>query len=137
MKKLLSFRVRIIIGLVIWFGWSVFNFQYFFHASWGRILLLLGPLIIVPLTLRTVLNVSDFSKNKLIQKIETWVLPAAILLAISFLFEKGISAPSLWLNLRGGCVPGDLMYKLEGFAIPEAEQIFKWLFEKTRHERDE
>ncbi|MEO1258550.1 MAG: YndJ family transporter [Bacteroidota bacterium] len=92
MEKLLSFRIRIIIGLMIWSGWTAYSFQYFLHASWGRILLLLAPLFIVPLILKTILKIADFAENKLIQKIEFRILLPAIFFAVSFLFEKGFLA---------------------------------------------
>ncbi|MEZ4934568.1 MAG: YndJ family transporter [Saprospiraceae bacterium] len=96
-KKIYSFRFRLVLGGLIWLGWSMFNFQSPLHANWGRMLLLLAPLVIVPLALNLLSNSPFLPKALFIKKIEKWTLPAAACLVVAYMLSQGALAGALAL----------------------------------------
>lgn len=96
-KKIHSFHFRLVLGGLIWLGWPIFNFQFPLHVNWGRMLLLLAPLVVVPLTLNLLSNSPFLPKALFIKRIEKWTLPAAACLVVAYLLEQGVLAGALAL----------------------------------------
>lgn len=96
-KKIVSFRFRLVAGFLIWLGWSVFNYQFPLHANWGRMLLLLAPLALVPMALNLLSRSPFLPKRLFIIKIEKWTLPASACLVVAYMLDQGELAGALAL----------------------------------------
>ena len=97
LKNLLQFRFRLIAGALIWLLWSIANFKFPLHPHWGRMLLLLAPLVIVPMMINFISSRPFLPQAHLLKKIEKWTLPAAICLAVAYQFDQGMEAALLSL----------------------------------------
>ena len=80
--------------------WSIANYQFPLHASWGRILVLFAVMVVVPVTLNLLAN--SFAERSIyfLKKLEIWTLPSGVLLVIAYSIEQGIVAGLLtvpWL----------------------------------------
>ena len=96
-KTKISFRCRLVVGILAWIIWTVGNYQSPLHSNWGRMLMLLAPLVIVPIGLNFMSNTPLLPQAHFTKKIEKWTLPAAICLAAAYLFDQGIAAGLLSL----------------------------------------
>jgi len=123
-----SFRNRLLAGIAVWCVWVGIQFPGPLQGGWGRMLLLLAPLVIVPLTLRLLSGLPFLPNPLLIRKIGNWTLPAAVLLAIAYLLEQGVLAGILvlpWVAITLAVAWGGFLnigmsagrFKLENLAI--------------------
>ncbi|MBI1228284.1 MAG: hypothetical protein GC192_23825 [Bacteroidetes bacterium] len=80
---------RILLGSLGWLLWMLVVHPHPLDLAWGRGILLLAPLVIVPMATDILTHTSPFSASQLLPKIVKWQLPAAALFAVAFLSPNG------------------------------------------------
>lgn len=80
---------RILTGSLIWLVWMFSKHPNPLDAAWGRGILLLAPLLIVPMVTDVLARTTPFSASKILPKIIRWQLPAAAMFAVAFLLPNG------------------------------------------------
>lgn len=83
---------RILMGGLGWLAWMLALHPQPLDLAWGRGILLLAPLVIVPMATDILTRTSPFSASQFLPKIVKWQLPAAALFAVAFLL------PNDWLS---------------------------------------
>lgn len=88
MNFILKNNIRL--GIAIWIFWTIWNLPHPLENLWGKMLVLLAPLVVVPL----ILEIKNNRKNKSIyfSKINQWQLPAALFFTLAYCFPKNIWA---------------------------------------------
>ncbi|MCF8248037.1 MAG: YndJ family protein [Saprospiraceae bacterium] len=82
-------KYRVLIGSVLWLIWMLAVHPLPLDVAWGRGILLLAPLVIVPMATDVLTRTAPFSASQLLPKILRWQLPAAVLFAVAFLLPNG------------------------------------------------
>lgn len=84
---------RLFIGFVSWLAWLAFVRPSPLDLMWGRGILLLAPLVIVPMVTEVLARTVPVPDAGFLSKIARWQLPAAVLFALAFLLPNG------WLSV--------------------------------------
>ncbi len=82
-----------LLGGLGWLVWMLAVHPHPLDVAWGRGILLLAPLVIVPMAADVLARTAPFSASQILQKILRWQLPAAALFAVAFLL------PNDWLSM--------------------------------------
>lgn len=82
-------KYRVLFGSVLWLIWMLAVHPLPLDVAWGRGILLLAPLVIVPMATDVLTRTAPFSASQLLPKILRWQLPAAVLFAVAFLLPNG------------------------------------------------
>jgi YndJ-like protein len=80
---------QILIGFGIWLLWILAKLPHPLDADWGRGILLLAPLVVVPLAMDVLARTAPFSSSKILRSTQNWQLPAAAAFALAFSMENG------------------------------------------------
>jgi len=80
---------RILVGGIAWLAWMLAMQPHPLGAAWGRGILVLAPLVIVPMATDILARTAPFSSSKTLHQILRWQLPAAVAFAIAFLLPNG------------------------------------------------
>jgi len=80
--------VRILAGALAWLLWMAFQHPHPLEPAWGRGILLLAPLVIVPMGVEVLLRSGHFS-SALLKFLVKWQLSAALAFAVAFLLPTG------------------------------------------------
>ncbi|MCC6726581.1 MAG: YndJ family transporter [Saprospiraceae bacterium] len=82
-------KYRISIGGLLWLLWVLAKHPHPLHQDWGKGLLLLAALVVVPLATEVLTRTAPFSNAQILRRIITWQLPAAMSFALAFSMESG------------------------------------------------
>lgn len=86
-------KYHILLGGLGWLAWMLAVHPHPLDVAWGRGILLLSPLVIVPMATEVLARTAPFSASQILQKILGWQLPAAALFGVAFLLPNG------WLSM--------------------------------------
>ncbi len=82
-------KYRLLLGGLGWLAWMLAVWPNPLDVAWGRGILLLAPLVIVPMATDVLARTAPFSASQILPKIQRWQLPAALLFAVAFLLPNG------------------------------------------------
>lgn len=82
-------KYRLLLGGIGWLTWMLAVWPSPLDVAWGRGILLLAPMVIVPMATDVLARTAPFSASQILPKIQHWQLPAALLFAVAFLLPNG------------------------------------------------
>ena len=82
-------KYRVLIGCIGWLVWMLAVQPHPLDVAWGRGILLLAPLVIVPMATDVLTRTAPFFASQILHKILRWQLPSAALFAVAFLLPNG------------------------------------------------
>ncbi len=90
-------RFKILIGIIILCIWILFQVPHPMQPSWGKLLVLIAPLIVVPIGISALIKSSLIPTPFLLQKILKWILIGSIPLSVAYSIDQGFVAGMLSL----------------------------------------